>query len=149
MWIGGPTSISMSLGILRPYLPENRAIMPSGMKALYCSQFEIVILVPARMVPSVPCGLLSISIAALLLLPEISFGRGVLGITGAAGGAPTMPRVALAAPSATDVIGIGDSLVGLPVVPRASAPALVAMRPSCALATAGAEATAPPRCDCC
>src|SRR5580700_2059179 len=154
MWIGGPTSISTSFGILRPYLPENRAIMPSGMKALYCSQFERVILVPARMVPSVLCELLSIfkglkSIARSLLLPEISFGPGVLGFTCAVGEAPTMPRIALTALSARNAIGTGDSLLGLLAVPGASALALVAMRPSCALVTADAKATVLPRCDCC
>src|SRR5258708_9444208 len=138
MWIGGPTFISMSFGILRPCLPEKRAIMPSGMKALYCCQFEIVILVPARMVPFVPCKLLSISkelksVAASLLLSEISFGRRVLGITCMAGGASTMPRVALTAPRARDAIGAIRGTLGL----TGSGEAWV-QRPA-------AEAIAPPR----
>src|SRR5260370_18939536 len=88
------------------------------MIALFSGKYEIVILVPARMLPSVPCKLLSISkelksVTASVLLSEISFGRRVLGITCMAGGASTMPRVALTAPSARDAIGAIRGTLGL------------------------------------
>src|SRR6266404_182493 len=51
----GPTSISTSSGIFHAYWLENSAIMPSGMKALYCCQFCIVILVPGGIVSSAAC----------------------------------------------------------------------------------------------
>src|SRR5208282_6893313 len=51
----GPTSISTSSGIFHAYWPENSATMPSGMKALYCCQFCIVILVPGGIVSSAAC----------------------------------------------------------------------------------------------
>src|SRR5579871_1986370 len=47
-----PTSISTSSGIFHAYFPEKSAIIPSGMKALYCCQFCMVILVPGGMVSS-------------------------------------------------------------------------------------------------